>query len=204
MELIHEVADWLVNFVNHFGYMGIFIMTTLESTFVPLPSEVTMVPAGYLVHQGEMMFVPVLLVSIAGTLAGSYFNYWLAKRYGRGLFLRYGKYFLMPPEKLEKMEKFFVTHGAISIFTGRLIFGVRHFISFPAGLAKMKLKSFFIYTALGSSIWMSILLVLGYAIGEHKELVIQYLPLTKIGMLVLVLIGIIPYALRHRKKKGEA
>ena len=163
-----------------------------------------MVPAGYLVHQGEMLFLPALVVSVAGTLAGSYFNYWIAKRYGRGLFLRYGSYFLMPPEKLEKMETFFATHGPISIFTGRLILGVRHFISFPAGLANMNLKLFFIYTALGSAIWMSILLVLGYAIGEHQELVIQYLPLAKIGMIGLVCIGIIPYVLRHRKKKGEA
>ena len=205
METFQQLAVWLVECVNQLGYAGIFILSFVESTFVPVPSEMTMIPAGYLVHQGKMLFLPTLLISIVGTLSGSYCNYWIAKRYGRGLFLRYGRYFFMTPEKLEYLERFFATHGSISIFTGRLIPGVRHCISFPAGLARMRLQPFFLYTTIGATIWMSVLLGLGYAIGEHKDMVMQYLPRAKMGLLVIVFIGIIIYALWPQKtKKGEA
>jgi len=87
-QLLHQFVAWLVDFVHHLGYLGIFLMTFVESTFVPIPAEVTMIPAGYLVQQGKMSLIPVLLASIFGTVGGAYFNYWLAKRYGRELFIR--------------------------------------------------------------------------------------------------------------------
>ncbi len=194
-----QLVHWLVAFVEHLGIWGIFIMTFLESTFMPIPSEITMIPAGYLVQQGKMDLWSVLSASIVGTIGGAYFNYWIARKYGRGLFLRYGKYFLMTPEKLTKLERFFEKHGAISTFTGRLIPGIRHYISFPAGLAKMDLKKFVIYTGLGGAIWMSVLLALGYHIGENKELMTVYMPIIKIVMLsAIVLLGGF-YIWRHNR-----
>lgn len=194
-----HVVEWLVAFVEHLGLLGIFIMTFLESTFMPIPSEITMIPAGYLVQQGKFDLVSVLLVSIVGTVGGAYFNYWIARRFGRGLFLKYGKYFLMTPAKLSKLESFFERHGAISTFTGRLIPGVRHYISFPAGLAKMNVRKFFGYTALGAAIWMSILLALGYHIGENKALMVTYLPMVKGAMLLVILTMLAVYVIRHRR-----
>ncbi|MFN8973032.1 MAG: DedA family protein, partial [Alphaproteobacteria bacterium] len=196
-QLLHQFVAWLVDFVHHLGYLGIFLMTFVESTFVPIPAEVTMIPAGYLVQQGKMSLIPVLLASIFGTVGGAYFNYWLAKRYGRDLFIRYGKYLMMTPEKLDKLELFFHRHGAISTFTGRLIPGVRHYISFPAGLAKMDLKKFVIYTALGGAIWMTVLVLLGYYIGENEELMMRYLPKAKVGMLVLIVAAAALYIWHH-------
>ncbi len=201
-QLLHQFVTWLVDFVHHLGYIGIFLMTFVESTFVPIPAEVTMIPAGYLVQQGKMSLIPVLLASIFGTVGGAYFNYWLAKRYGRDLFIRYGKYLMMTPDKLDKLELFFYRHGAISTFTGRLIPGVRHYISFPAGLAKMNLKKFVIYTALGGAIWMTVLVLLGYYIGENEELMIRYLPKAKVGMLVLIVVAGALYVWHHRRKKA--
>jgi membrane protein DedA with SNARE-associated domain len=201
-QLLHQFVAWLVDFVHHLGYLGIFLMTFVESTFVPIPAEVTMIPAGYLVQQGKMSLIPVLLASIFGTVGGAYFNYWLAKRYGRELFIRYGKYLMMTPEKLDKLELFFYRHGAISTFTGRLIPGVRHYISFPAGLAKMDLKKFVIYTALGGAIWMTVLVLLGYYIGENEELMMRYLPKAKVGMLVLIVAAAALYIWHHRRKKA--
>lgn len=201
---LHQFVTWLVDVVHHLGYVGIFIMTFVESTFVPIPAEVTMIPAGYLVHQGKMQFLPALVASVFGTVGGSYFNYWIAKKYGRDLFIRYGKYLMMTPAKLTKLENFFHEHGAISTFTGRLIPGLRHYISFPAGLAQMKLSKFVIYTALGGGIWMSVLLGLGYYIGENEELVMAYLPMAKLGVIALVVLVGGFYVLRARKRAKAA
>lgn len=198
------VVQWLVAFVEHLGVLGIFIMTFLESTFMPIPSEITMIPAGYLVQQGKMDLISVLLASIAGTVGGAYFNYWIARHFGRGLFLRYGKYFLMTPAKLKKLESFFDKHGAISTFIGRLIPGVRHYISFPAGLAQMNRRTFIIYTALGGAIWMTVLITLGYHIGENRALMVKWLPLIKGGMLLVILVLLAGYILRGKIKRQRA
>lgn len=198
-----EVIHWLVALVDQLGILGIFVMTFLESTFAPIPSEMTMIPAGYLVQQGKMDLVSVLIASILGTISGAYFNYWIARRFGRGLFLRYGKYFLMTPEKLAKLEKFFYSHGAISTFTGRLIPGIRHYISFPAGLAQMDRRKFLIYTATGGALWMSTLITLGYYIGSHQELAVTYMPRIKLGIAAFVLVVVAGYVLRHRLRASK-
>jgi membrane protein YqaA with SNARE-associated domain len=116
----------------------------------------------------------VLVVSSIGTLGGSLANYYIAYFFGRKLFTNKGKYFFINQSKLEKIEKFFASHGAISVFTGRFLPGVKHFISFPAGLAKMNLKPFCLYTLLGGTIWCAVLISLGYVIvlapaREHIE-----------------------------------
>ena len=198
-----HLMHWLVVMVDQLGIAGIFVMTFLESTFMPIPSEITMLPAGYLVQQGQMSLAGVLIASVLGTIGGAYLNYWLAKHFGRSLFLRYGKYFFLKPEKLEKLELFFARHGAISTFTGRLIPGVRHCISFPAGLARMNVKIFLLFTAIGGAIWMSILIALGYYIGKNQELAVQYLPKVKIGIVLFIVVLFTGYVLRqrHRAKK---
>lgn len=203
MDWLHDALEWLVQFVEELGYWGIFFMTFIESTFVPIPAEATMLPAGYLVHQGKLNFWLVLLASIFGTVGGAYFNYWLAKRYGRDLFIRYGKYFMMTPAKMAKLERFFDRHGAVSTFTGRLLPGLRHYISFPAGLAKMRTAPFLTYTALGGSIWMLVLLILGYKIGENQDLAKVYMPWIKVGMLAILVFGISIYVLIKRRSQRK-
>jgi len=192
-------AEWLVDFVHHLGYVGIFIATFLESTFVPLPAEVTMIPAGYLVYQGTMSGGLVLFLSIIGSVTGSAFNYYIAYHYGRKFLDTYGKYMFFDHHKMEKLDRFFATHGEISILTGRLIPGLRHFISFPAGLWKMHLNKFVSYTAIGAGIWMTILLIIGYVIGGNKELVKHYTPLATIMVLSLVILALLIYVRNHRK-----
>lgn len=203
MEWLETCVRWLVDFVHQLGYAGIFIMTFIESTFVPIPAEITMVPAGYLVQQGRMELFPVWFLSIAGAVAGSYANYVIARTFGRGIFIRYGKYFTLTEEKLIAIERFFEKHGAVSTFTGRLIPGVRHFIAFPAGLAKMSLRPFFIYTAAGSGIWMTVLIALGYYIGENEALLTTYLPLLKLGIVLLMALGVAAYAYRNYRRDVE-
>ncbi len=196
---MHEFIKWLVDFVEHLGYFGIFIMTLIESTFIPVPSEVTMIPAGYLVQQGKMNFWWVFFASVAGTVIGAYVNYWIAKHYGRKLFTKYGKYFMMTPQKLRKLEKFYSQHGSLSTFIGRLLPGIRHYISFPAGLAKMHLGKFFLYTSLGGAIWMAVLLVVGYKIGDNEEMVRSILPVIQIVIYGVVGCFIALYFARRRR-----
>lgn len=200
---IEILGQWLVEFVHHFGYAGIFVMSFLESTFVPIPGEVTMIPAGYLVRQGQMSFAVVVFLATLGAIAGSLFNYYLAYYLGRRFFYAYGKYFFFTHDKIDKLDRFFSNHGDISTFTGRLIPGLRHFIAFPAGLGHMDLKKFCIYTTLGSGIWMTILTTVGYLIGDNKELMHRYMPYITGTVVLIVVSGIIFYMWNGRKAKGD-
>lgn len=197
---LQQAAEWLVHFVHTLGYPGIFIMSFLESTFVPIPSEVTMIPAGYLAQQGQMNLFAVLFLSITGTIGGALFNYYIAVHYGRKFIYAYGKYFFFGHDKMAKLEKFFKMHGDISTFTGRLIPGLRHFISFPAGLAHMNLKKFCIYTGAGGAIWMTTLVMVGYIIGGNKALIKLYMPYITGACLATVVIMIVLYVWNHRRK----
>ena len=202
--MLHSASEWLVHVVHALGYPGIFIMSFLESTFIPIPSEVTMIPAGYLVQQGEMNLAAVLIISTLGAIGGSLANYFIAYYYGRRFLHAYGKYLFFSHEKMDKLDRFFSRHGEVSTFAGRLIPGLRHFISFPAGLAHMDLKKFCIYTGLGSAIWMTTLTMVGYFIGGNKHLIRTYTPYISLACVALVVMLLVGYAWSHRKvKKGE-
>lgn len=198
--MIEAAIQWLVHFIEALGYPGVFIMSALESTFLPIPSEATLIPAGYLIHQGTWNGPLVFFLAVTGTLVGSLANYAIAYFCGRYVLVRYGKYFFMTEEKLLKMEAYFVRHGSLSIFLGRLVMGVRHFISFPAGLARMDLKKFCLYTVLGGGLWTAVLLGIGYVIGDNKELVVSVLPALKIAFIAVVAIGGVLYWRKHKAK----
>lgn len=197
--MLHEIVNFIVQTVGDLGYIGIFIMMFLESTFFPFPSEVVMIPAGYLVYKGEMNMLIVLLCGITGSLTGALFNYYLAIYVGRKIIIKYGKYFFIKESTIIKAEDFFAKHGHISTFSGRLIPAVRQLISFPAGLARMNLLSFSIYTTLGATIWVVILTLLGYYIGDNEDLVKQYLSTIIYVLLALIVMGGFIYYKRINK-----
>ncbi len=185
-----DIVKFIVETVGSLGYIGIFIMMFLESTVFPIPSEVVMIPAGYLAHKGEMNIYIVIILGALGSLCGALFNYYFALKFGRTFLMKYGKYFFVSHETIEKTEVFFKDHGHISTFSGRLIPGLRHYISLPAGLARMNLFVFCLYTTLGATIWVIILTILGYYIGDNEALVKEYLRYLIIGLLVfLILLG---------------
>jgi membrane protein DedA with SNARE-associated domain len=193
--MIHELAQLLVDLIFDWGYLGIFIMMAIESSFIPFPSEIVLIPAGYLASQGEMSIGMIMLSALGGSMVGALINYFLAFTLGRTILEKYGKYFFIKQATLVKMDTYFLKHGAISTFTGRLIPGVRQLISIPAGLCKMDIVKFSAYTALGAGIWALILTLLGYFIGENEELINTYLKqITIVVMLVLVIISAIYYA----------
>lgn len=201
--MFESLIAYIVLFVKSLGYIGIFIMTFVESSFLPIPAEITMIPAGYLVSQGEMNGWIVMLAATAGSIGGASLNYWIAWRFGRNLLLRYSRWFFITEQKLIKMEEFFEEHGNISTFTGRLLPGVRHFISFPAGLARMNIGRFVFYTGLGGALWMFALLMVGFFLGENEETAKKFV-LMLAGKFILVAVLVVGlYIWYHRRKKRK-
>jgi len=199
--MLHEIIQLIVSTVSSWGYPGIFLMMALESSFFPFPSEVVMIPAGYLAYKGEMNLVLAILSGISGSLVGALFNYWLAVKFGRPFLLRYGKYVLFKEHSLQRMEDFFARHGHISTFTGRLIPAVRQYISLPAGLARMNLAAFSFYTSLGAGIWVTILALLGYTLGHNEDAIRENLHLITLITLGAVAVIILLYVRIKLKKK---
>jgi len=199
--MLHDIIQTIVNTVGAWGYPGIFLLMALESSFFPFPSEVVMIPAGYLAYKGEMNLALAILSGIAGSLFGALFNYWLALKLGRPFLLRYGKYVLFKEHSLQRMEDFFARHGHISTFTGRLIPAVRQYISLPAGLARMNLAVFSFYTSLGAGIWVTILAVLGYTLGHNEAAIRDNLHLITLITLGAVAVIVLLYVRLKLKKK---
>lgn len=166
------------------GFFLIVVFMTVESSFIPFPSEVVMIPAGFLAARGELTtgvsWLDAVLAVVAGTvgsLAGAYVNYYLALRLGEPFLEKYGKLFFLPPEKLRRAQEVFRRYGAGATFVCRLLPAIRQLISIPAGLARMPLGSFSLWTGLGAGIWVAVLTATGYSFGvttsdmTYRELV---------------------------------
>jgi membrane protein DedA with SNARE-associated domain len=198
-----EIVQFIVESVSVLGYPGIFFLMLLESSFFPFPSEVVMVPAGYLASKGEMHLGAVIASGIGGSLAGALLNYYLALWVGRKFLLKYGKYMLIHERTIFKMEQFFERHGHISTFSGRLLPGVRQYISLPAGIARMDLKQFMFFTTLGAGLWVVILTLLGYYLGENEALVKAYMAQIVIGLIVSLVIVAAVYILIKQRRRNR-
>lgn len=198
--MLADFAQWLLATVFDWGYLGVFLLMAVESSFVPFPSEIILIPAGVLIADGKMNLYLVFLVSILGSLFGALINYYLAMFVGRRFLNRYGKYFFVSQNSLERMDNFFENHGHISTFTGRLIPGIRQLISIPAGLSKMNLKIFLVYTGAGAGVWSIILIALGYFIGKNQELISIYLKEITIATLLSVILLIAGYVFYKKRK----
>lgn len=198
---MEEILLKIVDLVEKMGYIGIFIMTFVEGTLIPIPNEITLIPAGFLVSKGEFNLWVLLLVSALGNMAGALTSYYVALIYGRSLLIKYGRYFFFDEGKMLKIEKFFVKHGAFSVFIGRIAPGVKHFISFPAGLAKMDLWRFVLYSGVGGTVWVTLLIVIGMLIGNNQEMISYYVEKLNTVFLLLIPGVIISYALYNRRRQ---
>lgn len=199
--MIHDIASQIVSYIGDIGYFGIFLLMFLESTFFPFPSEIIMIPAGYLAYQGSMNLYVVIFMGILGSIVGALFNYYLALKFGRSFFVKYGKYMFIKEKQLDRLEEFFTKHGELSTFNGRLIPGIRQLISLPAGLAKMNVAKFSFYTGVGAGIWVIILVAIGYLLGSNEELVSQYLKTATLVALISVFLITIFYVVRNKRRK---
>ena len=198
---MHELINWLVRTIGALGYPGIFLLMVMESSVIPIPSELVMPPAGYLAQQGQMHLFVAIFCGTLGSLVGAYANYFAAHYLGRPLLLKYGKYVWITEEKFAKVERFFADHGEVSTFIGRLLPVVRHLISLPAGLAGMNHVKFSLYTLLGAGLWVTILTSIGYFIGAERELIMKYSHQALFGAIALSAAIIAVYVWNHRRKQ---
>lgn len=199
---MHDLINWLLNTLNAMGYPGIFALMAMESSIIPLPSELVMPPAGYLAHQGQMNIWIAIFIGTLGSLVGSYANYFAARWLGRPLVLKYGKYVWITEEKFAKVESFFLKHGEISIFIGRLLPVIRHLISIPAGIARMNHFRFSLYTLIGAGMWCTILAWIGYFIGKEQALILKYSHQAVIGVILFSAVLIAVYVWIQKKTKS--
>jgi membrane protein DedA with SNARE-associated domain len=162
-----SLADWIVALISGMGYLGVVILMAIESACIPVPSEVIMPFAGYLVSTGEFSLLGAATMGAVGCNIGSTVAYFVAAKGGRKVIERWGAYVLIRPVELDRTERFFARYGAIAVFIGRLLPVVRTFIAFPAGLARMPMVKFQIYTFLGSWPWCFALTYIGFVLGQR-------------------------------------
>ncbi|MAG28237.1 DedA family protein [Candidatus Pacearchaeota archaeon] len=206
-EFLSQAIDTLLQFSLAIGYIGTFIWMVIESSFIPWPSELLLIPQGFLVQQGKLSFFLILVAATLGSLVGALINYALAFYLGRRtvnkLISKYGKFLFLDDEKMDSVDSFFNKHGEVTTFVGRLIPGIRQLISIPAGFAKMNLFKFSIFTALGASIWSAILIYLGFLFGNNLQIIEQNFNLISLIIFFLVLLIILIYLIILKKKKSN-
>ncbi|MDR3255259.1 MAG: DedA family protein [Synergistaceae bacterium] len=203
MEAFHFLISRLVDVVGALGYSGVLALMFLESSFFPFPSEIVIPPAGYLASRGDMNIFLVVVCGVAGSLLGALFNYYIAIKWGRRFFERFGKYFFVSPEALDKSEVFFERHGHISTFTARLLPVIRQYVSLPAGLARMNLFKFCLYTGLGSGIWVAILAAVGYCLGAESEDIHDAMGKATALLVLFCAVLVAGYVLHNKMKKKK-
>jgi membrane protein DedA with SNARE-associated domain len=206
--VLDHFAQFVTDFVSRVGYPGLFLLITLESTLVPIPSELVMPFAGVLASHGTFSLPVILIINTTAALLGSGISYWIGAAGGKPLLLRYGKYALIRAKDIELTERFFARHGKATILIARFLPIVRHIISVPAGIARMPLRPFFTQTFIGSTIWGSILILLGYHFGDafletakqvkHVDLIIG------VVILAVLLALAVRFVVRRRRERSES
>ena len=206
--MLESLVAWFLGVTQGLGYWGIAILMTIESSFVPFPSEVIIPPAAWLAQSGHYNLYLVIIAGIVGSLVGALINYYLALFLGRPLIYRLAnhkvlKWLGITPEKIARSEEFFKKNGAKSTFIGRLIPVVRQLISLPAGFAKMPLGKFVIFTTLGAGIWVTVLAYLGYFLGANEDLFKRYYTELQWIILGLALAWLLYYIVKKKKVRSK-
>ena len=207
LSIIQKVEKW---YDSNMNYMSITALMTIESSFIPFPSEVVIPPAAYIASKPEsqLNIFLVVLFGTLGALIGAYINYFLALWLGRPIVYKFadsklGKLFLLSSEKIQKAENYFNDHGKVSTFVGRLVPGIRQLISIPAGLARMNLLSFTFYTTLGALIWNSVLALVGYLAHGQADLINRYSHELSLIILIIVVLALLYFVAKHFIKKKK-
>lgn len=191
------LANFVVNTIHVLGYPGVFFLMLVESCGIPMPSEVIMSFSGFLVADGVMNFWAVVLLGTVGNLVGSLLAYWIGWKGGRPLIEKYGKYILISKHDLDLADHWFAKYGDLTTFIGRILPVVRTYISFPAGISKMNIIRFSIYTFLGALPWCIALTYAGVKMGENWEMIRAKLHKFDLAILIVLILLIALYIYRH-------
>jgi membrane protein DedA with SNARE-associated domain len=200
--LLVSAAKFSTETISSFGYLGIFLLMTAESTMIPLPSELVMPFAGYLAYTGQFSFLLVIIIASLGTIAGSLLSYFIGKYGGEPFLENYGRYLLVNKKDLAWTHSWFRKKGELTIFISRFVPVVRHLISIPAGIAEMDIKKFTIYTFAGGLIWNTALAYAGYLLGKNWEMIHEYTKPISYAMAAVIIIGIIYFVYKHLHRKA--
>lgn len=198
--ILATLANWIIAVISSSGYLGIFLLMTVESAGILAPSEVIMPFSGFLSLQGTVNFWLVVLSGTTGNLIGSLIAYWIGFVGGRPLIARYGKYIFLSDHELGLAERFFVRSGNLTVFVGRLLPVIRTYISFPAGAARMPIKPFIFYTTIGAFVWSVFLAEVGVKLGQNWEDIRHYGRGLDAAILILIIAAISYFVISRRKK----
>jgi membrane protein DedA with SNARE-associated domain len=205
-DLLKELIDWYVRSLETGGYPLVALLMAIESSIVPLPSELVVPPAAHLAYtKGTMSLTGIVAAGAIGSWIGATAMYWASRLAGRPLIMRYGKYFFVPAEKVEKAERWAAHYGSFGIFASRLLPVVRHLIGIPAGIVRMDYWKFSLYTLIGSAIWCAVLCWLGIRAGQDEALMrgeMHAITLWAVG--ILAVLGVIYYFFVHRHMQAKA
>ena len=203
-ELLKPLLDWYLRSLETGGYWLVGLLMAIESTIVPIPSEVIIPPAAHLAYtKGGMSLWGIVVAGAVGSWLGATIMYWASRVAGRPLVMRYGKYFLISPEKVEGAERWAAHYGGMGIFISRLLPVVRHLIGIPAGIVRMDYKTFSVFTLLGSAIWCAVLCWLGVKMGQDEQLMKgEYHRITLWIAGAMVAMGGLYYFFVHRHMKS--
>ena len=190
MAITEVLSMFVVHVIETLGYFGVFIMMTLESACIPFPSEVIMPFAGFVVQEGQLSFLGIVVIGTLGNLVGSLIAYFVGLKGGRPILEKYGKYILITEDKLDLADDIFNKYGAATVFVGRILPVIRTFISLPAGIARMDIKKFTLYTTLGGLPCTVILAYLGVILGQNWSVLTKYFHILD-AVLVIALVGLI-------------
>lgn len=202
-KIFASVAAFIISIISTMGYGGIVLLMAIESACIPLPSEIIMPFAGYLVFKGEMTLWGIALAGAIGCVLGSIPAYYVGMFGGRPLAEKYGKYVLISKHDLDMADRWFEKHGDIIIFIARLLPAVRTFIAFPAGVARMNLTKFIVYTFVGSFIWCWVLGYAGMKFGQHWEDLKVYFHEFHYVIIAIGVIFVLWYVWRHFKNEHQ-
>ncbi|MGV8144151.1 MAG: DedA family protein [Methanothermobacter sp.] len=201
--IVETVTNFAIYLIENLGYWGVFMGMTLESACIPIPSEIIMTLAGFVVYEGEMSLLGITVVGVAGNLLGSWIAYFVGLKGGRPFLEKYGKYVLISHNRLEMAHAWFNRYGEKAVFISRFLPLIRTFISLPAGIAEMDLKKFTIYTILGSVPWCFALGYIGTLLGPNWNIIERYFHYLDIIMVVGVIVFIIYLIYKYKYKTNE-
>lgn len=204
MGITEILIEYITQFIALTGYVGIFLLMTLESMIAPVPSEGVMPFAGFLISDGQLTWIGVLIASTLGSLAGSLASYYMGRYLGEPFILKFGKYLLLNKEHLESTEKFFAKYGQGTVFISRFIPVVRHFISIPAGIAKMSISKFLLYTVVGATLWNMFLAYVGFRLRDNWNTIKHYSEWLDIVVLAAILFAVVYFITKQLKKRKKA
>lgn len=199
---MHAVTDFIDHFVTDYVYIGVLVLMLLESACIPIPSEVTMLVAGYVVQKGDASFALVVALGVLGNLVGSLLAYGVGRVGGPPLISRYGRYVLLREHDVDRAHRWFERYGQPAVFFSRLLPVLRTFISLPAGIVDMPLGRFTLYTAVGCVPWVAALTWAGYLLGNRWETIVRYFTWASI-VIALAVVALVVRGLLRRRRRAE-